>query len=318
MSFPRTVGLATLLLGIVLVGAELLCRRIIGLGDPPLIIRDPKIDYLFAPSHSYARLGNTITFNSFSMRADDISENKKDPNEFRVLVIGDSVVYGGVLTDDRNLATRILQDRLRDRLKRPVWVGNVSAASWGPGNQLAYLRKFGSFHADIAIVVLSSHDYEDVTGFLPDLGPDFTERSPILALEEVLFRYLPRYVPWIAPVTEQVSSEVTAAVRAQGARELSELLDELKRQVPYVVAMHHEERDEPTQTPRDDALALHRTVEQAGVEFIELRPYLVRAAGDGNPYRDQIHLNDLGQRQYAEAFACVTLTYLKRVADECP
>ena len=113
-------------------------------------------------------------------------------------MIGDSVINGGALTDDRELATRIAQERLAADLERPVWVGNVSAGSWGPGNQLAYLRKFGTFDADVAIVVLSTHDIADVPDFAPDLGPDFPERPPMLALEEAVDRYLPRYVPWLA------------------------------------------------------------------------------------------------------------------------
>ena len=159
-------------------------------------MRDPDIDYLFVPGRTYHRFGNVISYNTFSMRADDVSPHKTDPNELRVLVIGDSVVNGGALTDDSQLATRMVQERLAQDLARPVWVGNVSAGSWGPGNQLAYLRKFGTFNADIAILVLSTHDIADVPDFAPDLGPDSPESPPVLAMEEAVYRYLPRYVPW--------------------------------------------------------------------------------------------------------------------------
>jgi hypothetical protein len=313
----RNAGAAALLVLVALAGGEILCRQVLGLGDPPLIVRDPAMDYRFAPGRSYLRFGNAITFNEYSMRADAVAARKTDPDELRVLVIGDSVVYGGALTDDRKLATRIAQDRLRDELGRPVWVGNVAAVSWGPGNQLAYLRAFGSFDADIAILVLGSHDLEDVTGFATDLGPDFPESSPVLALEEALVRYLPRYLPWIAPQVAEAPSEPAQARRAQGARELRELLAELAARVPHVVVLHHEERDEAARTADDRASALRGVVEGAGVPFLALRPYLEGGAAEGSPYRDHIHLNDLGQERYARAFACVTLGLLARPATDC-
>jgi len=45
------------------------------------------------------------------------------------------------------------------RLGRPVVVGNASAKSWGPPNELAYLQHFGTLDADVVILELSSHDY---------------------------------------------------------------------------------------------------------------------------------------------------------------
>ena len=186
---------------------ELFARIALGLGDPPLTQRDPGIDYLFVPG-TYHRFGNTIHYNSFSMRADEISPTKQNPDELRVLVMGDSVLNGGALTDDQDLATFIAQQRLRERLGRPVWVGNVSAASWGPGNLLAYADRFGWFDADVVIFLLSSHDVRDVPGFQADLGPNFPLSRPSLALTEGLTRYLPRYLPAVATARVQGSQDL--------------------------------------------------------------------------------------------------------------
>ena len=100
---------------------ELFARFGLGLGDPPLTQRDPGINYLFVPG-TYHRFGNTIHYNSFSMRADEISPTKQNPDELRVLVMGDSVLNGGALTDDHDLATFIAQKKLSELLGRPVWV----------------------------------------------------------------------------------------------------------------------------------------------------------------------------------------------------
>ena len=63
------------LLGAVLVGlflaAESFCRFYLGLGDPPLSMADPRIEYLFKPNQNCRRFGNTIRYNAWSMRSDD-------------------------------------------------------------------------------------------------------------------------------------------------------------------------------------------------------------------------------------------------------
>jgi hypothetical protein len=90
-------------LGFVLVGALLLAlvgelgaRWILGLGDPPLTVRDPEIEYLFAPNQDVRRFGNRVVYNNVSMRsADRWSMARERPEELRVLVLGDSVINGG-------------------------------------------------------------------------------------------------------------------------------------------------------------------------------------------------------------------------------
>ena len=62
----RRRALAVIVLGllVLLVAAELFLRIHYGLGDPPLSIADPQIEYLFAPSQEVRRLGNRIHYNA--------------------------------------------------------------------------------------------------------------------------------------------------------------------------------------------------------------------------------------------------------------
>src|SRR5580658_4659029 len=80
-----------------LISAEVVCRYAIGLGDPPLYVADSKMEYLLQPSKTYFRFHKRFAVNRYGMRADDFPPQKSNPSEFRVLVIGDSVIYGGVL-----------------------------------------------------------------------------------------------------------------------------------------------------------------------------------------------------------------------------
>ncbi|MFN9972192.1 MAG: SGNH/GDSL hydrolase family protein, partial [Phycisphaerae bacterium] len=111
-----------------LLAAELVARFGLGLGDPPLFQKDDAIEYVLKPG-TYRRFGHTIHINRWSQRSPEIEAKKSDPNEFRVLVIGDSVVNGGALLDDTEIATTLRERALATQLNRPVRVLNISAGS---------------------------------------------------------------------------------------------------------------------------------------------------------------------------------------------
>ena len=47
---------------VLLIGAELGARYVLGLGDPPLSVADSQIEYMFAPSRTYRRFGNMVAY----------------------------------------------------------------------------------------------------------------------------------------------------------------------------------------------------------------------------------------------------------------
>src|SRR5947207_15760221 len=66
---------------LLLVGGELFARYYLGLGDPPLMIADPQIEYLYKPSQTVHRFGHIIHYNAYSMRSDDFPAHQTDSNE---------------------------------------------------------------------------------------------------------------------------------------------------------------------------------------------------------------------------------------------
>jgi hypothetical protein len=177
--------------------SELLCRYAIGLGDPPLFQADAQMEYLMQPSKTYHRFHNRIAINRYGMRADDFPPMKSSANEFRVMIVGDSIVYGGVRIDQGQIDSEILKRDLQHDLGRPVVVGNASAKSWGPPNELAYLKRYGTLDADVVILELSSHDYADAPTFVPVVGisADYPDKKPPLAVLDLFETYLlPRYL----------------------------------------------------------------------------------------------------------------------------
>jgi GDSL-like Lipase/Acylhydrolase family len=191
--FAVRIAVTTMIL---LVAAELVCRFAIGLGDPPVYQVDEKLEYLLQPSKTYYRFHRRFSVNHYSMRADDFPPEKSSPNELRVIVVGDSIIYGGVLIDQSEIDTEILKRDLQQQFGRPVVVGNASAKSWGPPNELAYLQRYGTLDADVVVLELSSHDYADAPTFVPVVGISaaYPAKKPPSALFDLFETYiLPRY-----------------------------------------------------------------------------------------------------------------------------
>ena len=173
----------------VIAAAELYARFWLGLGDPPLSEGAPDIDYIFKPNQRCSRFGNAVNYNNLSMRMDE--DIVKGDSRRRVFVIGDSVINGGSLTDQSELATALLQRELPK-----FQVCNVSAGSWGPGNYAAYFRRHPWLvrEDDIMVVEMASHDiWEDdpKRGAGQIVGTEsFPDRRPFCALWEGWTRYL--------------------------------------------------------------------------------------------------------------------------------
>ena len=51
------------------VGGEWFARSVLGLGDPPLSITHPRIEYLYAPNQDVQRFGKRFLVNDYSMRS---------------------------------------------------------------------------------------------------------------------------------------------------------------------------------------------------------------------------------------------------------
>jgi len=187
-STPRLLLRGALLSGVAILLAEGLARIGFGLGTPPLYEAHPVLEYRFKPNQRLRRFGNTVNINSYGMRSDPLLPSP-NPGVLRILVFGDSVVFGGAQTDQRHIATSVLQRRLQDR--NPLLeVGNVSAGSWGPGNWKGWAETYGFLGADLVLLVLSSHDAVDNPTFMPLNELSHPTRNPPSALNELICRYL--------------------------------------------------------------------------------------------------------------------------------
>lgn len=298
--FRRRLLLMAGVLLVLILSAELISRFYFGLGDPPLSVADPEIEYLFKPNQTYERFGNIIHYNAYSMRSDDFPPAKASAAELRVMVFGDSVINGGTLTDQSQLATSIVQQRLREKLNRPVVVGNISAGSWGPVNQLAYARKYGFFDADHVVIVVSSHDVTDLPTYEPLVGvdPNFPATRPWSAAWEALTRYVPRLFASSEPQSPTAPpSEADARRSLQALAELVRLAREAGAEVAIV---QHLTQGELADGPESGHAAIAATARANGIEPVQLDEAFRESIRQGQaPYRDSVHPSESGQRVIA-------------------
>lgn len=291
----RVAGVGLLLV----IAAELFARFALGLGDPPLYVLDPQIEYLLAPSQNCHRFGNTFRTNRFGMRSDDFPEQKSAPDELRVLVVGDSIINGGARVDQSDLATSVLQRELAASLHRPVVVGNISAGSWGPVNQLAYIDRFGLFGADVVVLVLNTEDAADVPG-LEAIGPQWPRHKPLFALQEIGERYFPRiFLPLggNAPPSPPPIAHTTS--RAQDLTRTNEavraIVGHARATGAHVIVVRYATRPEVGQQGNDPTPDFARP---DGAELAETERIFRASLDRGeNPFQpDGVHPNGLGQR----------------------
>ncbi|MBL8991260.1 MAG: SGNH/GDSL hydrolase family protein [Phycisphaerae bacterium] len=289
-----------------LIAAELTLRLALGLGDPPLYRTHPTIEYLMQPG-VYRRFGHTVSINRWHMRSPDLPQ-AKPPGEFRILVIGDSVVNGGSPTDDADLATALLGPALERAWSRPrITVCNISAGSWGPDNQLAYLREFGAFDADLAILVLNSYDWGDVPTFAP-LTWEMPTRRPLLALQEVIENYGPRLLGRSSAPTTHDEANPPEAMTRQSEAALRDMVALLRARGVRIAAVQHATQSELTGAFHAGHAKLQALLESLGVPVEQSgRDFAGALAAGRRVYRDEIHPSADGQR--------ALLNVLQRAAD---
>ncbi|GAB4171906.1 MAG: hypothetical protein Fur006_00360 [Coleofasciculaceae cyanobacterium] len=188
MKFPTKYWIPGAVIAALIV-TELTLRLVLGLGNPVLFQADADTGYRYQPNRTVFRFGNKIEFNQYSQRSEAVI-TPKPQGMLRILMTGDSITNGGTLTDQTQIISELLEARLAAKTQ-PVEVLNASAGSWGIGNQLAYLRKFGTFDSDAAIAQIGTDDLIQPTSTSDRVGhdPSYPDRPPVLAIQELLTRY---------------------------------------------------------------------------------------------------------------------------------
>lgn len=168
--------------------------RFLGFANPPLSQKDADTGYRFQPNQKINRFGRNIEYNQYSQRSEPISLDKSK-NQIRILMTGDSVLNGGNPIDQYQTITELFEAKLVQG-GSPSEILNASAGSWGIGNQLGYIEKFGTFKADALILQIGTHDLTQgkSKGDVVGTSINYPDRRPSLAIQEAFLRYaLPHF-----------------------------------------------------------------------------------------------------------------------------
>jgi lysophospholipase L1-like esterase len=288
----------------VLILLEIALRIFFGFGDPLLYVADPEIGYLLAPNQSVKRFGNRIETNRFSMRSPNFTPK---PEAKRILLLGDSIINGGWWTDQKDVISEVMQ-RL-GTAHGQLEVLNASANSWSPRNELAYLKRFGTFNADVITLVINTDDLFGTQPTSLGVGRDrnYPDRKPMSAIQEVLDRYL---------LPAPAMPEELKKIQAEGGDRVGLILDAIREirdianrsHATFVLAMTPLLRELTPPGSRDyEIVARKRLIDMTKSEHIKYIDFLTiftdaakSAAPPETLYRDHIHLSKGGNQLVSE------------------
>ena len=190
----KRVNIFLILSGILVIAIALLegGLRYVGFGNPLLYQADPEMGYILSPNQKVHRLNKQILINNYSMRSDSVV-NKRPEKTLRIFLLGDSIANGGWWTDQEETISSLIQKNLKNSKYSQIEVLNASANSWGPRNQLAYLKRYGLFESQVVILLLNTDDFFSGVPSSEKVGNDinYPNHKPVLAISELFNRYLP-------------------------------------------------------------------------------------------------------------------------------
>ena len=298
----KAIFAATVLLGLTVAVVEMLLR-LLGLGNPPLYLADEAMGYRLAPNQVLRRFGNRMVINQYSMRSGPVALPRPQQT-WRILLIGDSIVNGNWWTPQDRTLSALVANQLASQAT-PIEVLNASANSWGPRNQLAYLRRFGTFDAQQVLLVLNT---DDLFGARPNslqVGRDrsYPNHRPGLALLEVAQRLRkPVPIPGLNAVHQEGGDRVGQNLAA--VEQMHQLVQASNGRL--LLAMTPLKR-EVLNGPRDYEMTARRRLQE--LARARQLPYLdflkdFQAYGETDAlYRDHIHLSPAGSQRVARQLA---------------
>jgi len=192
---PSRGGLVVwLVTALVLLGLAEGILRTQGFGpEAVLYVNDARAGYYPAPNQKHDRYGGRVDVNNLGMRAPDFAI-EKPAGTFRVLMLGDSTLWGGSYIDQDQLYARILERKLNESSGgAKIEILNMGVNGWGPFHERGFVEANGVFGSDLVLVCLPHDDVDRDKYTLMSLPYFSAGKPPRLALEEVMMHTMWRY-----------------------------------------------------------------------------------------------------------------------------
>jgi lysophospholipase L1-like esterase len=307
-------------LAAILVILEIGLRVGLGLGSPPLLRADSTVGYVFQSNQDLHRFTNRVHINKYHQRSEPLL-SRPDSTFMRLLFLGDSVTWGGVLTDQSDTIPEEVERQLAQHCSLPVEALNASAGSWGVGNLEAYVEEHGLFDSDVVVIQIGTHDLTQSKSTSEVVGrnPSYPNENPTLAMNELMVRYLwPRLRPYLPQIRGEEKAE------GDGSNTRPEPEDRLERNLAYlrtlvgkiqeeeipVMILHTPNRNEVSGEGSTSGASSYRRRFLRVVDSLQV-PVLNLARGwRGRTnvrrlYRDFVHLNERGNAVTADTLSAM-------------
>lgn len=301
----RMAILPLLVLTILMVAAAEVGLRIYGFRDAILYVQDYEVGYYPKPNQRVRNPGRVIEINEHGMRAPSLSA-KKEPGKFRILMLGDSTL-AGTKVSNHELYSSLLQEKLNEAAGKGMFeVMNMGVNAWGARHEYAFVKKFGSFEADLVIICGPVHNcYRwlyalESLPFMPESHP------PRLALEHVAYQLLWQYrtrclgpppatlsdaAPLEAEKGIEAWGQMTELLQKQGAEVIAELLPSYRLTMGII-------KEEPNTEHLITMIA--ERLAKTGAKANMAGPIFTEAGDFREIYHDRIHFTRTGHRLYAD------------------
>ncbi|MDJ0660629.1 MAG: SGNH/GDSL hydrolase family protein [Crocosphaera sp.] len=293
--------IALISLGIVIVSLLMIegsLRLFFGLGKRPLYIADDDIGYLLAPNQNVRRLGKLTKINQYSMRSEDIEKSPAN-DTIRLFFIGDSIVNGCWWTDQNETIAALVKEEIEKKSSQTIEVLNASANSWGPRNQLAYLKRFGTFNSQVIFLIINTDDLFATKPTPLRVGKDiyYPDKQPILAIKEILDKvfYRDPKIPGMDEIVGEKGDRV--GFNLEAIENMKAIATKNKSQFMMALTpLKREMNPEPRDYEKVARKRLEDWVQTNNVPFIDCLPIFAKQKNIDDLYRDHIHLSPLGNQ----------------------
>lgn len=277
---------------------ETALRLCFGFCDALLFQPSDRYEYIAQPNQDRQRFGARLMTNSYSQRSEELDSTKTV-----VLGLGDSVIFGGGWMDHDSLATTLFSDEIG------IQMLNISCGSWGPDNNVAYLREKGTFGAKAMVLVCSSHDAYDAMSFVPVVGvwPNYPDKQYKLAIWELIDRYVIPYIKVKTQTKQYADPDAEVEKKAsdrqviqkspyfvKGYDGLKQIADSMG--IPMFVYLHAELGELKLRRYNDMGQQILLWADSAHVTLING----IEEGEQEYMYHDAIHFNERGQRHLAD------------------
>lgn len=293
----RKINYFLIILCCILIVIECILRFCFGFCDALLYQSSDQYEYILQPNQNRYRFGTRLITNSYSQRSE-----KPDSTKTIVLGLGDSIIYGGGWMDHDSLATTLFSNETGMQML------NISCGSWGPDNNMAYLREKGTFGAKAMVLVCSSHDAYDGMSFVPVVGvwPNYPDKQYKLAIWELIDRYMIPYIKLKTQTKHYADPDAEVEKKAEDRQVIQKSpyfvkgFDDLKHisdslQIPFYIYLHAEQGEIEAGGYNDMGQQIMMWADSAHIQLING----IKEGESIDMYHDAIHFNECGQRHLA-------------------